>query len=95
MRAFSVEPAAAGRCAHADSFSFRAKEEGDAVQSDGVSSRKTGNGTVVTVSADAPLNRTQTWQDEEGFHMSLPGASPGSMKGTAARGDGAQSGQVS
>ncbi|MDT4895797.1 MAG: hypothetical protein QOH25_874 [Acidobacteriota bacterium] len=47
----------------------------------GVSSRKTGDGTVVTVSADAPLNRTQTWQDEEGFHMSLPGASPGMLKG--------------
>jgi HEAT repeat protein len=46
-----------------------------------VSSRKTGDGTVVTVSADAPLSRTQTWQDEEGFHMSLPGASQGSMKG--------------
>ncbi|MDQ3817747.1 MAG: HEAT repeat domain-containing protein, partial [Acidobacteriota bacterium] len=47
----------------------------------GVSSRKTGDGTVVTVSADAPLTRTQTWQDEEGFHMSLPGASPGMIKG--------------
>ncbi len=46
-----------------------------------VTSRKTNEGTVVTVSADAPLNRTQTWQDEEGFHMSLPGASQGSMKG--------------
>ncbi len=46
-----------------------------------VTSRKTGDGTVVTVSADAPLNRTQTWQDEEGFHMSLPGASQGSLKG--------------
>jgi hypothetical protein len=47
----------------------------------GVASRKAGDSTVVTVSADAPLNRTQTWQDEEGFHMSLPGASPGSIKG--------------
>jgi HEAT repeat protein len=47
----------------------------------GVSSRKAGDTTVVTVSADAPLSRTQTWQDEEGFHMSLPGASPGSIKG--------------
>jgi HEAT repeat protein len=47
----------------------------------GVSSRKAGDTTVVTVAADAPLNRTQTWQDEEGFHMSLPGASPGSIKG--------------
>jgi hypothetical protein len=47
----------------------------------GVSSRKAGDGTVVTVSADAPLTRTQTWQDEEGFHMSLPDASPGLIKG--------------
>lgn len=47
----------------------------------GVSSRKTVDGTVVSVSADAQLNRTQTWQDEEGFHMSLPGARPGSIKG--------------
>jgi HEAT repeat protein len=47
----------------------------------GVSSRKAGQTTVVTVSADAPLNRTQTWQDDEGFHMSLPGAAPGSIKG--------------
>jgi HEAT repeat protein len=47
----------------------------------GVSSTKTSEGTVVTVSADAQLNRTQTWQDDEGFHMSLPGASPGSIQG--------------
>jgi len=47
----------------------------------GVSSRKSGDGTVVTVSADAPLTRTQTWQDDEGFHMSLPDASPGMIKG--------------
>ena len=47
----------------------------------GVSSRKSGDGTVVTVSADAPLTRTQTWQDEEGFHMSLPDASPDAIKG--------------
>ncbi|HEX8843708.1 MAG TPA: HEAT repeat domain-containing protein [Pyrinomonadaceae bacterium] len=47
----------------------------------GVSSRKTASGTIVTVAADAPLTRTQTWQDEEGFHMSLPDASPGSIGG--------------
>src|SRR5689334_17072838 len=46
-----------------------------------VSSRKTGNGTVVTVSADAPLTRTQTWQDDEGFHLVLPSAGPGGLKG--------------
>jgi HEAT repeat protein len=47
----------------------------------GVSSHKTGDGTVVTVAADSPLTRTQTWQDDEGFHMTLPNASPGSVKG--------------
>lgn len=47
----------------------------------GVSSSQAGGATVVSVSADAPLTRTQTWQDEEGFHMSLPGATPGALKG--------------
>lgn len=51
------------------------------VQVTGVSSSKSGNNAVVTVSADAPLTRTQTWQDEEGFHLTLPGAAPGSIKG--------------
>lgn len=60
---------------------FAQKRKEGPYQVTGVSSRKAGDSTVVTVSADAPLNRTQTWQDEEGFHMSLPGASPGSLKG--------------
>ncbi|HEY0379264.1 MAG TPA: HEAT repeat domain-containing protein [Pyrinomonadaceae bacterium] len=47
----------------------------------GVTASQSGGATVVSVSADAPLTRTQTWQDEEGFHMSLPGASPGALKG--------------
>ncbi|HWS98999.1 MAG TPA: HEAT repeat domain-containing protein [Pyrinomonadaceae bacterium] len=47
----------------------------------GVTASQSGGTTVVSVSADAPLTRTQTWQDEEGFHMSLPGASPGALKG--------------
>ncbi|HYG79512.1 MAG TPA: hypothetical protein VD861_03950, partial [Pyrinomonadaceae bacterium] len=47
----------------------------------GVTASQSGATTVVSVSADAPLTRTQTWQDEEGFHMSLPGASPGALKG--------------
>lgn len=55
------------------------KKEGP-VQVTGVSSHKSGESTVVTVSADAPLTRTQTWQDDEGFHLSLIGAGPGSLK---------------
>ncbi|HYO90735.1 MAG TPA: HEAT repeat domain-containing protein, partial [Pyrinomonadaceae bacterium] len=38
----------------------------------GVSARSTGNSTVVTVSADAPLSRTQTWQEGNKFHLILP-----------------------
>ncbi|HKQ99886.1 MAG TPA: HEAT repeat domain-containing protein, partial [Pyrinomonadaceae bacterium] len=60
-------------------FAQKRKEGGYSLTD--VSSRKTGDGTVVTVSADAPLTRTQTWQDDEGFHMTLPNASPGSVKG--------------
>jgi HEAT repeat protein len=59
---------------------FAQKKEGT-VKVTGVSSHKSGDGTVVTVSADAPLTRTQTWQDEEGFHLTLPNAGPGDLKG--------------
>jgi HEAT repeat protein len=59
---------------------FAQKKDGP-VKVTGVSLQKTSDGTVVTVSADAPLTRTQTWQDAEGFHMTLPGVSPGSIKG--------------
>jgi len=55
------------------------KKEGPA-QVTGVSSHKSGESTVVTVSADAPLTRTQTWQDEEGFHLVMPNTGPGSLK---------------
>ncbi len=43
-----------------------------------IQSRPTGKGTVVSVMADGPLTRTQTWNDGEGFHLSLPyaGRSP-------------------
>src|SRR5687767_9274158 len=34
-------------------------------------SRTTGKGTVVSISADGPLTRAQTWQDDEGFHIVL------------------------
>lgn len=59
---------------------FAQRKEGP-VTVTGVSSRKTGDGAVVTVSADAPLTRTQTWQDEEGFHLVMTGAGPGAIKG--------------
>jgi HEAT repeat protein len=59
---------------------FAQNKEGT-VKVTGVISQKSGDGTVVTISADAPLTRTQTWQDEEGFHLVMPGASPGGIKG--------------
>lgn len=59
---------------------FAQKKDGP-VNVTGVSSHKTGNGSVVTVSADAPLTRTQTWQDDEGFHLTLPNTGPGQLKG--------------
>jgi len=39
-----------------------------------VSSRPVGNQTVVEISADGPLNRAQTFQDNEGFHVVVPDA---------------------
>ncbi|HJR06475.1 MAG TPA: HEAT repeat domain-containing protein [Pyrinomonadaceae bacterium] len=46
----------------------RSKESG--VNVTGVSSRSTSGGNaVVSIAADAPLNRAQTWQDSEGFHV--------------------------
>lgn len=47
----------------------------------GINSRPIPSGEVITVSADAPLNGTQTWQDGEGFHMTLPGAQRNSLRG--------------
>src|ERR1043165_5990155 len=43
-----------------------------------IQSRPTGKGTVVSVMADGPLTRTQTWNDGEGFHLTFPyaGRSP-------------------
>jgi HEAT repeat protein len=43
------------------------KESG--VNVTGVTARTKGSDAVVSIAADAPLNRAQTWQDEEGFHV--------------------------
>ncbi len=45
----------------------RAKESG--VNVTGVSARAVGADSVVSIAADAPLTRAQTWQDGEGFHV--------------------------
>lgn len=39
-----------------------------------VTSHPTSTGTVVTIAADGSLSRAQTWQDKEGFHVSIPDA---------------------
>lgn len=58
----------------------RVKESQSPVNVTGVSARQTSNGTVVTVSADAPLSRTQTWQDGDKFHLVLPYAGGDAFK---------------
>jgi HEAT repeat protein len=80
-RAFSASALLLGVALVPTVSPFAQKRKDEPYKVTGVSSRKTSGGTVVTVSADSQLNRTQTWQDEEGFHMSLPGASPGALKG--------------
>jgi HEAT repeat protein len=53
-----------------------------------VSSRPSANGEVVSISADAPLSRAQTWQDEEGFHVvgyKWVGAFAGAPRGVKVR----------
>jgi HEAT repeat protein len=37
-----------------------------------IASQTSPNGSLVTIAADSPLSRAQTWQDEEGFHVVLP-----------------------
>lgn len=51
-----------------------------------VSTRPTQGGTVVTLAADVPLTRAQTWQDGEGYHVVLPNTSRSSLKGGVPRG---------
>ncbi|MGI8655802.1 MAG: HEAT repeat domain-containing protein [Pyrinomonadaceae bacterium] len=48
-----------------------------------ISTRRTAQGGVVTLTADTPLNKTQTWQDAEGFHVTLPYAGQSPVKGGA------------
>ncbi len=53
-----------------------------------ISTRRTASGRVVTLSADVPMTRAQTWQDPEGYHVVLPPQSsiPGSLpRGMKAR----------
>ena len=47
-----------------------------------VSSRTTANGAVVTIATDTSLDRAQTWQDSEGYHVTLPYNGQGQVKGS-------------
>ncbi|HEV7860659.1 MAG TPA: HEAT repeat domain-containing protein [Pyrinomonadaceae bacterium] len=64
------------------SLALRAQKAKDSpVHVAGVSERKTASGSVITLSADMPLNRTQTWQDGEGFHLVVPHAGKSQVRG--------------
>jgi hypothetical protein len=41
-----------------------------------VTARAVSNTTLVTITADSPLNQAQTWQDQEGYHVVIPGGHP-------------------
>jgi HEAT repeat protein len=45
-----------------------------------INSRQTSGGTVVTLSADVPLNRAQTWEDGEGVHVVVPYAGKSALQ---------------
>lgn len=49
----------------------------------GIYSRKTADGEVITLSADSPVTRTQSWQDENGFHLVLPNAGDSPVRGNS------------
>jgi HEAT repeat protein len=64
--------AAIGSNSLVDVRAQRAKES--SIGAISIQTRPTTNGTTVTLSADTPLIRTQTWKDSEGFHIVLPNA---------------------
>lgn len=45
-----------------------------------INSRQANGGTVVTLSADVPLNRAQTWEDGEGVHVVVPYAGKSALQ---------------
>jgi HEAT repeat protein len=58
----------------------RVKESESPITVTGVGARESAGSTVVTVSADAPLNRTQTWQEGDKFHLVVPYAGSGTLR---------------
>ncbi|HEV2884659.1 MAG TPA: HEAT repeat domain-containing protein [Pyrinomonadaceae bacterium] len=46
-----------------------------------ISTQPSGSGTLVSIAADGSLNRAQTWQDSEGYHVVVPNTvAPESLK---------------
>jgi len=45
-----------------------------------ISAQPSGAGVIVSIAADAPLTRPQSWQDSEGYHLVLPNTSANSLK---------------
>src|SRR5690349_7917488 len=41
-----------------------------------VTARPVSNTTLVTITADGSLSQAQTWQDQEGYHVVIPGGHP-------------------
>ena len=55
-------------------ISLAQKPANGTVNVSGISTYPTANGTVISIAADSPLSRAQTWQDKEGFHVVVPDA---------------------
>lgn len=53
---------------------LHAQEKIGPVTVSNVSTHSSANGTVVSIDANGPLNRAQTWQDSEGYHVVVPAA---------------------
>ena len=51
-----------------------AQSRGEPVTLSGISTKTTATGTVVSIAADGLLNRAQTWQDHDGYHVVVPSA---------------------
>lgn len=53
---------------------LRAQEKIGPVTVSNVSTHSSANGTVISIDANGPLNRAQTWQDSDGYHVVVPAA---------------------
>ena len=54
----------------------RGQQPGGSITLLDVSARPVSNTTLVTITADSSLTKAQTWQDQEGYHVVVPGGHP-------------------